>query len=464
MEDHILLTGVLSALLLLFAFRKWVFKGELFHPGFIFCLINCGFFVLFAFGPYSYGFNLEFSYYYMYVLISYTFVLGIIWGGAKGKKKIVKDIKVGYLQLWIIYILLVGILSARLTTLVGNGITLETGVDNRSDQIEQVQLNLNLTAFLVTVIEVSFVRLSSAIVTAYSICQRKRYFRIALLVALLALNGVFINSRTSFLIGLLPILITIYSVLEDQGLIDFTQIKWSKNFKFTVPITILLIVAIGVITNVRSSIVAAGYNLPYEYIESTTSLQRKQWFNEFAQSQPVTIVNPIAELSIYAGSTVAHGGLVSKVAMTSDLRTWGLRNLFPIHRILAQLKLDGGFSTFCRQNYQNIVASAGSSLSSIEYSWWGYPANLIIDFGYIGSPLVSLITGWILGWAYSRVSNSGSILKATGYSTILISVILTPAFGPFSDFANFITLMIIIFYILGNSMSIKYLQYQTNNE
>lgn len=464
MEDHILLTGALSALLLLFAFRKWVLKGELFHPGFIFCLINSGFFIVFAFGPYSYGFNLEISYYYMYVLISYTFVLGIIWGGAKGKKKVVKDIKISYLQLWVIYILLIAILSARLSNLVSNGITLESGVDNRAEQIEQIQSQLNITAFIILIIEVSYIRLSSAIVTAYSVGQRKRYLRIAFLAVLLALNGVFINSRTSFLIGLLPILISIYSVLEDQGVIDFTKIKWSKNFKFTVPIIISIIVAIGILTNVRSSIIATGYDLPYEYIESTTNLQRKQWFNEFAQSQPVAIVNPIAELSIYAGSTVAHGGLVSKVAMTSDLRTWGLRNLFPIHRILAQLKLEGGFSTFCRQNYQNIVASARASLSPIEYSWWGYPANLIIDFGYIGSPLMSLITGWILGWAYTRVANSGSILKATGYSTILISIILSPAFGPFSDFANFITLMVIIFYILGNSMSIKYLQYQTKNE
>lgn len=461
MEDHILFNGCLSALLLLYTFRKWVLKGDLFHPGFIFCLINCGFFIVFAFGPYSYGFNLDISYYYMYVLINLAFVIGIILGGSKSNNKIVKDIKISYLQLWVIYVVLVGLLLAKLSTLIlgGNGITLESGVDNRAEQIEQIQSKLNITAFILTIIEVSFVRLSSAVITAYSVCQRKRYLRIAVLAILLALSGIFINSRTSFLTGLLPILIAIYTVLEDQGVIDFTQIKWSKNFKFTVPIIILILFVVGLITNVRSSIVAADYNRPYEYIESTTNLQRKQWFNEFAQSQPVAIVNPIAELSIYAGSTVAHGGLVSKVAMTSDLRTWGLRNFFPIHRIFAQLKLDGGFSTFARENYQRIAASAALSLPSIEYSWFGYPANLIIDFGYVSSLLVSLVTGWVLGWVYRRVSSSGSILKATGYSIILISVILTPAFGPFSDFSNFTALMVIVFYILGNSINIKYLQY-----
>ncbi len=460
MEDHILFTGTLAVLLLLFTFRKWALKGDVFHPGFIYCLINCGFFIVFAFGPYSYGFKLDLAYYYMYVLISFTFVVGIIFGGARGSKKIVKDIKISYLQLWIIYGILLAVLSSRLSSLIfGSEATLESGVENRTEQLEQVQSKLNTTTFILTIIEISFIRLSSALVTAYSVSQRKKYWRVALLAIMLTLNGIFTNSRTSFLVGLVPIFITIYSVLKDQGVIDFSQIKWSKNFKFTVPTIILIIFIIGALTNARSSIVAAEYTVPYEYIESTTNLQRKRWFNEFATFQPVAVVNPIAELSIYAGSTVAHGGLVSKVAMSSGLRTWGLRNFFPIHRILSQLKLDGGFSAFSRQNYQRIVASAASLLSPIEYSWWGYPANLIIDFGYIGATLASFITGWILGWVYGRVSNSSSILKATGYSMVLISVILSPAFGPFSDFSNFTTLMIIIFYILSNSINIKFLQY-----
>lgn len=460
MEDHILLTGVLSTLLLVFTFRKWVLKGDVFHPGFIYCLINCGFFIVFAFGPYSYGFKLDLLYYYIYVLVSLTFVIGIIWGSNKGTRKIVKDIRISSLQLWLVYAVLLAILSARLSSLVvGNGASLESGVDNRIEQIEQVQSKLNITAFILTIVEISFIRLSSALVTAYSVAQNQKYWQIILLVILLTLNGIFTNSRTTFFVGLVPILLTTYSVLKDRGVIDFTQIKWSKNFKFTVPIAIAMIFIIGLITNVRSSIVAAGYDVPYEYIESTTNLHRKEWFNEFAKSQPVAIVNPIAELSIYAGSTVAHGGLVSDVAISSGLRTWGLRNFFPLHRILAQLKLDGGFSAYSRRNYQKIVASAASSLPPIEYSWWGYPANLIVDFGYIGAPLVSLFTGWLLGWIYGRVSNSGSILKAIGYAMVLISIILSPAFGPFSDFSNFTTLMIVSLYALNNSISIKYLQY-----
>jgi hypothetical protein len=460
MEDHIVLTGVFSVLLLLFAFKKWALKGDVFHPGFIYCVINCGFFIVFAFGPYSYDFKLDLAYYYVYVIISFAFVAGIIRGGVQGSKKIVKEIKLSYLQLWIIYgILLTLLLSVLISLIRGGVIDLESGVDNRTEQIEQVQSKLNIIAFISAIIQTSFIRLSSAIITAYSVAQRQHYLRVALLVILLTLNGIITNSRTSFLIGLLPILISIYSVLKDQGVIDFSKIRWSKNFKFTLPITIIILFVIGTLTNARSSIVAADYTVPYEYIESTTSLHRKEWFNEFAKSQPVAIVNPIAELSIYAGSTVAHGGLVSNVAMRSGLRTWGLRNFFSIHRILSQLKLDGGLSDFSRKNYQSIVANAASSLYGIEYSWWGYPANLIVDFGYIGSPLASFITGWMLGWIYGRVSNSGSILKATGYSMVLIAVLLSPAFGPFGDLSNFTTFLIIIIYILNNSINPKYLQY-----
>jgi len=460
MEDNILLNGIFASLLLLFSFKKWVLKGDVFHPGFIYCLINCGFFIVFAFGPYSYGFHLNWAYYYIYVLVSFMFIVGIIWGEAKGRKIIVKDIKLSYIQLWILYTILLAVLAVQLTELIGTtGTTLESGVDNRIEQLGQTETKLNTTKYVITTIEISFIRLSSAIVSAYSFFQKKRYWTLIILFILMIINSVFINSRTSFLMGLMPIVITAYSVLKDRGTIDFTQIKWSKNFKFTLPIAILIIVVIGALTNARSSIIAAEYSVPYEYIESTTSLQRKQWFNEFAKSQPVAIVNPIAELSIYAGSTVAHGGLVSKVAMTSDLRTWGLRNFFPIHRILAQLNLDGGFSASSRYNYQRIVASATSSLPGIEFSWWGYPANLIVDFGYVGALLIALITGWIIGWIYGSISNSGSIVKATGYSIILISITLTPAFGPFSDFSNFISFIVFILYILSNSINIKSLQY-----
>jgi hypothetical protein len=460
MEDHLILSGVLSILLLLFALKKWASKGDVFHPGLVYCLINCGFFMVFAFGPYSYGFELSFIYYYMYVIISAAFVLGIIRGDNSGRKKLVADIKFSYLQLWIIYGLLLALLLSKLNDLTGGNFTnLESGVDNRAEQIEQAQVKLNIIGFILLILQVSFIRLGTAVTTAYAVFQRKSYWRIVLLAILITLNGIFTNSRTTFLVGLVPIFISIYSVLKDRGVIDFSQIKWSKNFKFTVPITIAILFVIGTLTNVRSAVVSAGYSVPYEYIESTTILQRKEWFNEFAKSQPVAIVNPIAELSIYAGSTVAHGGLVSQISINSRLRTWGLRNFFSIHRIFSQLKLDGGISAFSVRNNQSVIARASSTVNGIEYSWLGYPANLIIDFGYLGSVIVSFMTGWMLGWIYGRVTNSGSILRATGYSIVLISVILSPAFGPFGDFVNFTTFVVIIAYILKKSISIKYLQY-----
>ena len=460
MEDHLILAGILSILLSLFAVRKWASKGDVFHPGLIYCLINCGFFIVFAFGPYSYGFNLSFIYYYMYVIISAAFVLGIIRGDNNGRKKIVTDIKFNYLQLWVIYGLLLFLLISKLNNLTGGDLTnLASGVDNRTEQLEQAQVKLNIVGFIILVLQVSFIHLGSAITTAYAVFQKKSYWRIVLLAILITFNGIFTNSRTTFLIGLVPIFISAYSVLKDRGVIDFSQIKWSKNFKFTVPITVAILFIIGTLTNVRSAIVSAGYSAPYEHIEATTILHRRAWFNEFIKSQPVAIVNPIAELSIYAGSTVAHGGLVSQISIDSRLKTWGLRNFFSIHRIFSQLKLDGGISAFSVRNNESVLARASSSVNGIEYSWLGYPGNLIIDFGYFGSVIVSFVTGWMLGWIYGRVTNSGAILRATGYSIVLIAVILSPAFGPFGDLSNFTIFLVIIAYILKNSMSIKYLQY-----
>lgn len=457
MDNNILITGIGASLLLIFSFRKWARKGDIFHAGFIFSLINFGFFIIFAFGPYEYFFNLHWSYYYMYILIGYMFLLGIDWGEKKGKKLTVKEIQISSTQLFILYILflLTGAITIYNSNLLGN-YSLQEAAADRLEQVNQEATKVNVGSFILAKIKVSFTNIVATLVTAYAIYERKNYIRIMLVFILLTIEAVFTNARTSFVLGLVLIFVTTYTILKEQGFVNFSKIKWSKNFKFTIPGLILTVLVIGMMTNVRSSVIASEYSVPYEYIESTTNLKRKPWFNKFANSQPVFLVNPIAEISIYAGSTVAHGGLVADVAIDSNLRTWGLRNFFSIHRILAQLGLDAGISSIAVDNYSNLITKAEAYLPPIRYSWWGFPANLIVDFGYIGAPLASLFTGWLIGWIYGCISHSVIILKSISYSLILLSIILTPAFGPFSDFTNFTTLSLLICYILMNSVKIRY--------
>lgn len=457
MDNNILVTGIGALLLLIFSFRKWAKKGDIFHAGFIFSIINFGFFIVFAFGPYEYFFNLPWSYYYMYILIGWMFILGLIWGEAKGNKLRVKEIKINSAQLFFLYILVVAASAYTIfQSKILNDYNLQEGVINRTEQLNQEDLKVNIASFILGKVETSFTHIVAALVTAYAVYRKKNYVRIIFLFLILTAEAIFTNARTTFILGVLLIFITSYTVLKEQGFVDFSKIKWSKNFKFTIPALILTIFVIGFMTNIRSSVIASEYSVPYEYIESITHLKRKNWFNKFAHSQPVSLVNPIAELSIYAGSTVAHGGLVADIAIDSNLRTWGLRNFFSIQRILAQLGLDAGISKIAVHNYYNLVAKAEAYLPFIKYSWWGFPANLIIDFGYIGAPLASLVTGWLMGWIYGCVSQGVIILKSISYALILSSIILTPALGPFSDFTNFTTLSLLICYILMRSVKIKY--------
>lgn len=457
MDNSILITGIGALLLLAYSFTKWwVRKGDIFHAGIIFSLINFGFFIVFAFGPYEYFFDIDWSYYYMYILINCMFLIGLIWGESEGEKLIIKDIYINSKQLFCLYILF--LLTSAYTIFKYNllsNFSLQEGAVDRIEQVTQDATEVNIGSFVLEKIKVSFMNVVATLVTAYAVYKRRNYIRIVLLFVLLAAVAIFTNARTTFILGLILVFVPIYTILKEQGYVDFSKVKWSKNFKFTIPALVLTVLVIGIMTNVRSSIIAYNHSAPYEYIESITNLKRKPWFNKFANSQPVYLVNPIAELSIYAGSTVAHGGLITDIAIDSNLKTWGLRNFFSFQRILAQLNLDLGISGIAVHNYYILLAKAEAQLPFIKYSWWGFPANLIVDFGYIGSPFVSLFTGWLIGWIYGCVSHDVIIFKSLSYSLILISIILTPAFGPFSDFTNFTTLLLLICYILMNAVKIR---------
>lgn len=461
MENDVVITGIIALFLLGFSVNRWAIKGELFHPGFIYSLINYGFYIVFAFGPYTYKFNLDWSYHYMYLLIGCMFVLGINWGCNSGNKKVVNDIIIKPVKLFGLYIIILILTGSSLTQLTSlNSSIVEAGVENRINSLENLQTELNLVSFILGRFQDTFIKVSVTIVTAYAIYQRRNYGRVAILFLMLTLTSLLSNSRTLFILNLTPLFMVIYTILKDRGVVDFTKISWSKNFKYTIPITLTVIFVISVMTNARSLVIASKYEKSYEYIENTTNLQRKSWFDKLTKSQSNLVINPIVELSIYAGSTVAHGGVFTDIAMHSNLRTWGLRNFFPIHRILAQLKLDAGISNFARNNYEKIMARAASSWPIMQYTWWGSPANFIVDFGCIGAPLASLITGWFVGWLYEQSSNSGPILKSTTHSIIFMSMILTPAFGPFSEFSFFLTYLLIVFYMLINSVKVKYIQSQ----
>lgn len=453
MNRDIFLPSLAAICLLIYALKKWALKGEFLNPCFIYSMINTGIFIIFTFGPYIYTYSIQPYYYYLYVIVLYCFVAGFIGGCAKGRKKLVKDIKFTSTQLFIFYLVAVIIIIFGIVPLIlASGGSLEGAVSNR---FESMGSGLNTTrsnpiVFVLRSLQFSFIQISTALITSYALWKRRHYKRIIVLFILMTLNALFLNSRTTFVFGLVLILIPIYTSLKDRGLIDLTKIKWSKNFKYTVPAITITVLMIFILTNLRSSVTTESNNLnfPFESIEYLLGVERKVWFDRLANALPITIINPIAELSLYAGGTVACGGAVSQIVLDSSLYTWGGRSFLPIHRIVDRLGIASGIIQLAQQNYQEIL---GRGRPEFYFYWWGFPANLFVDFGMIGAPLVSTIIGWSIGWIYSRICNSGLVLKSTGTALILNCMILTPAVSPFGYFPNFINLFCIGFYVFRKS-------------
>ncbi len=454
MQAEILIAGLGSIILITYSLSQWALNGEWFHPAFIYSILNGGIFIVFVFGPYIYTYEIPPYYYFMYILLLYTFVGGIIWGCAVGRRRQVKEVRFKPREEFIIYLLSVFLsIIIAVPLIVSSRGNLEEAVVNRFEALEIAgdQSNSNPLMFVVSNLSVSFRQVSTALITSYTFLRGKNYHRVALLFVVLSLISIFSNSRTLFLFSLLSIGVPGYIVLKEKGLIDFSKISWSKNLKYTIPMAAITIVIIGVLTNIRGIVRSGSLEARYENLERLLEVERKDWFEPLNQIIPESLMNVIAEMSLYTGGTVACGGAVTGVALNLSLNTWGIRTINPIYRIVDRLGLARQILEMASQNLDSIL----SKLSFVfAFWWWGDPANFMVDYGIILSPFISITIGWTIGWMYGCLSKSSLIIKATGTSIIFNAMLLTPATSPFSFFSNFFNLSLLIIYLLKSSQKL----------
>ena len=454
-QVDVFLPGIGALILVILTFIKWPLKGAIFHPGFIYALINAGMFVIFAFGPYIYPTRMHWTYCYMYVIIVSMYVAGIILGEELVRKKLIKPISLTKKQVRLLYILAIVFSVAGIAPkIIASGGNLQDAASNRLASIAsgfESSESADIVGYILGSIQFAFVLLSNSVITSYTLLTKKRYLRILALFIVSILYALFENSRTHLFFALITIMVPAYIILKNQGIIDFSKLNWSKNFKFTVPVILTAILVIGILTNVRSSVSSTEKQISYERIEQTFQVTRRPWYDQIVNTWPSSVVTPLSELSIYAGGTVVIGGLLSDITIDSGLRAWGLRSLFAVHRLVAQLRLDGGLSNLARNNYNTIFANAVLEQPATLVWWFSDPGNQIIDFGYIGAAISSLIFGIIIGSIYQGICNSGEILKAVGTSVILIQMFLTPATSFLGFLPGTLNLVVITGYLLKNS-------------
>lgn len=451
MDYHLYLTSLVALGLVIYSIIKWAIKGDIFHPGLVYSIINGGLYIVFVFGPYIYKPVPE-IYYYMYVLIICVFVQGVILGNARGICKQVKHIKLKPLHLFIIYWLSVFfILKLFIPLVISVGGSLERGVEERFESINFSRdiTNSNPLAFVLTGTINSLFQISITMVTAI-FWQKHKYQKIALLALPMILYCIFSNSRTCLVYVFITIFIPFIIVLKEE--IELKKLKKKKKEEKDLMIInkillllVILIILLLFMTNVRSLAIKKDLNYAYILEEIYQAKRKEKYF--ISQLSP-ELSDPILVLSLYAGGTVWFGGIATDIVIDYGLKTWGTRSINIIHRIMDRSGLDGGFANWARENYKNILAIGPYGL---EFSWWGDPANFIVDYGLTIAPIAAITIGWIIGWMYGRISNGGIILKSTGTVIILQSIILTPAVSPFGILGNFINLSILGFYLLNNS-------------
>ena len=454
MDINALLSSLAVLGLLIYTFKKWAIKGDFFHPGFIYSLINGGFFIVFTFGPYQYKQKIDSLYYYVYVAILYTFIIGIACGVARGRKQLVKDIKLKSTHLLAIYWLVVIVSFLTVMPLILGQVSLEDTVNNRFDALAARDPgDSNPVRFIIGTLTATFLDIGNAVTVATTVWKRRKYERLIVLLLLAIGIGIIRNSRTSLLFRLTLILVPTYTILKYRGIIDLAKIKkLSKSLVFAVPALAIVIGMIFFLTNLRSLARADSFENSIQSIERIYSAEQKPVFVNIKKVLPDLLVNPISQFSLYAGGTVAFGGVATDIAFNSNLKTWGTRTLNPIHRIIDRARLDGNFVEWARQNYFEIVEKGPPGFG---FSWWGDPANFIVDYGLFGATIASAAIGWIIGWMYGRISNSGPILKSASTAILLNSMILTPAVGPFSFYPSFFSLSLLGCYLLKKSYKIK---------
>lgn len=465
-QVHIYISAFSLIFLILYCFFKWALKGEIFHPGLIYSFINGVFFIIFAFGPYFYNTEIDWSYYYMYAFITIAFIVGIVCGETGKSKKLVKDITLNRKQFSILYLVAVIPMVLLLISLaISTNLNLEEAAAKKVLETAQAQSNgANLIEYAITSLIISFNQIVPTVFLTYAF-KAKKYIPIA--VWLLVVLGVALlqNSRTFLVFTLLLLLISVYTAIKSRSQKTSFSLKQlltliKKNRFKIVSIIAIILLLIGIMTNartkVRSETKIGASDQAYEFLEKIYRAQQKQWFSDAILKVPSGSISTVTELSLYAGGTVASGGVTTRIVSETGLHTWGLRNFFVFHRILSQLRLDSGVSDEARENFIKVMAKSTPEVPALLSGWLGSPGNFIMDFGYFGAPIGSLTMGWLIGWLYSSLSCSGTVINATVTSVFAMAMLLTPATNVFGIFLpSSFNFFILLLYKLTQKSSIS---------
>jgi hypothetical protein len=456
MEISIEVAALAAIGLIIFAIKTWLLKGDLFNPGLIYAIINSLFFVVFAFGPYTYLGKIEPAYYLAYVAIIYAFVGGIFWGEKTPTKSHFKDLNLKRKNLYLLAVLVIVPILAQavLSGVVSGDVSLEEAARSNLERAARVQANrenVNLISHISKNVLQSFVEIATGIFIA-NIIQKKGWSKVLFLslwILASIINSLALNSRTILLMSVLTFIIPIYTI-EKSKLFTWFKEKaalktlFRKNLKRILIFLIIVPLLVTVISNARSSVRDTRNSTVNEsrvqFLEMAYVAKKKPWFYSFSRDLPESLVAPVSELSMYAGGTVASGGVISRIANTTEIHTWGLRYFSVFHRILSNFGIDGGFSDWARDNFYKVTEITMREMPIVKAGWFSDPGNLILDFGYVGGVIASLFNGWVIGWLYSRFPETTPVLRSMVISVLAIAMLLSPAFNYFGgDLYRFIT-------------------------
>jgi hypothetical protein len=464
MEISIELAAFAAIGSIVFALKKWAFKGDFFNPGLIYALVNSLFLIVFAFGPYTYLGKIEPSYYLGYVVIIFAFVGGVAWGEKSKTKSNFKDILIKKKPLYILGILVIAplLLQAALSGVLSGNLSLEEAARNNLERAASLQANredVNLPSYISTNLFKSFTELTTAIFLA-NIVQKKGWSKsvfLGLWIFATIISSFAQNSRTILFMSILSLIIPLYTVEKSKFFTWFKEkdafkTLFQKNFKRVTVVIVLIPLLVVIMTNARSSVKGTGNAVTKsrtEVLESAYLAKKKPWFYDTSRDLPPSLVDPISELAMYAGGTVASGGVISRLAIDTQQHTWGLRYFYIFHRVISQLGLDAGFSDLARGNYYKVSELAMKEMPIIKAGWFSDPGNLILDFGYIGGAIASLANGWLMGWMYSRFPENCPVLRSTVTSVLALAMLLSPAFNFFGgDLYRLITFGFLVYLVI----------------
>lgn len=460
---HIYISVIFILISISYSFFKWFRKGKIFHPGFIYSFVNGLLFIVFALGQYDYLVKIHWLYYYVYALIITFFIVGIILGENFCIKK-VKDLNINNKNFWLLYITLLTYFTYLFFNL--RNFSLYGAVEERFSGIAISQMNFNIFDYIIYNVVDSFIEIMSPVVFTYAF-YRKKYIPIIILSLLMLVINIFTNSRTALLYSMFLIIICFYTVYNNNKKLYFYYrnkllfLVLRKNFlNFLKKIVVIIAIILALFVTLTYYRMTIHERYDYQKIEKNIEqyyrAEKKQsWLTVTSPFPPVNMT--ITQISLYLGGTVASGGVIARIATDTGLHTWGLRNFFVFHRILAQLKLDGGFSNIARDNLLKVQDAAVKEIPAVGPGWFGDPGNLILDFGYIGSLVASLFTGWLVGWLYGSLCRAGIFINAIATYVFATSMFLTPAVSIFGLYlSSSISFFALLLYLLTQKPALRY--------